>query len=507
MTKDNLKATLLEPVEGEERVLENFKSFMNWSWTSTWLQTSGYQKLQNLFQEAAESASQPQVMEIPPANEEFEGTYNDDTINLDMSLISLNVTDDEAFEDLDASMKSVHLSDSEESSESSSSLDEDHLVSSSDTSSESSDDSESDNEISCSDSELDTSLLPTRSFQVETNNASQDSAISTNGKETSTDNTDQSEITNHRENQEYLAEEETSHANFHDYDSEKLLTFGFLVYQPPMICRHPPPALGRDDSITKLREVLDEVLIKSGNNSSSALLDSRILFAPDQKKKNGSNLMKLREQDAKYGIFLPEIPLLHLRKSKITNLCTGYKEAGIVQLLMYMNDDEKERDWMKLVESTHIDHATRNIKILSLTIHLFLMVLFIRSLSADDATKFLLMLDTLEMDDAIKWAPTFEDFLNKSRKINATFSSHCDIMKHCDKVLVIAAVERFGGPDGYHLLLGAVKQLLPFAFLNGATLYGAFCVRFLITHYSTGPFYQGLKYCLFQHAIKKVTQT
>ena len=162
-----------------------------------------------------------------------------------------------------------------------------------------------------------------------------------------------------------------------------------------------------------------------------------------------------------------------------------------------MNDDEKERDWMKLVESTHIDHATRNIKRLSLTIHLFLMVLFIRSLSADDATKFLLMLDTLEMDDAIKWAPMFEDFLNKSRKINATFSLHCDIMKHCDEVLAIAAAERLGGPDGYHLLLGAVKQSLPFAFLNGATSYGAFCVRLLIAHYSTGPFYQGLKYCLF----------
>ena len=70
-------------------------------------------------------------------------------------------------------------------------------------------------------------------------------------------------------------------------------------------------------------------------------------------------------------------------------------------------------------------------------------------------------------------------------------------MKHCDEVLAIAAAERLGGPDGYHMLLGAVKQSLPFAFLNGATSYGAYCVRLLIAHYSTGPFYQGLKHCLF----------
>lgn len=125
------------------------------------------------------------------------------------------------------------------------------------------------------------------------------------------------------------------------------------------------------------------------------------------------------------------------------------------------------------------------------------MVLYIRSLSADAASQFLLMLDSQNADATIKWAPMFDNLLESSKKKNATFSLHCDIMKHCDEVLAIAAAERLGGPDGYHMLLGAVKQSLPFAFLNGATSYGAFCVRLLIAHYSTGPFYQGLKHCLF----------
>ena len=93
--------------------------------------------MQNLFKDEAKPASQSHVMDVPPppANEEFEGTYNDDTVNLVMSLMSLNVTDDEELKDLDASMKSIQLSESEESNESSmSSLDEDNLVSFSDSS-------------------------------------------------------------------------------------------------------------------------------------------------------------------------------------------------------------------------------------------------------------------------------------------------------------------------------------------------------------------------------------
>ena len=417
LTKDKLKPTLLEAYDEEKRVLENFKSFMNWSWTATWLKTSGYQKLQNIFHEAANSSKQSEAMNFQPQIEEYDGTYYDDTIDLNISFMSLNVAEDEEeLDNLDASMKSIQLSDSEDSNASSScSSDEDDSVPSSDTSSESTSGSESDVQINCSDSELDTSLLANRSFEEESYNTSNNNSLRNSREETSTDKTEKLEMATESDNNEDLEREETSDAHTYEDESEKLLTFGFSVYEPPpMICRHPPPAIGRDDSITKLREVLDEVLIKSGNNSNSSLLDSRILFAPDQKI--GNNLLKLREQDTKYGVFLPEFPLLHLRKSKITNLCTGYKEAGILQLLMYMNDDEKEKDWMKLVEATHIEHATRNIKRLSLTIHLFLMVLYLRSLSADAASQFLLMLDSQNADDTIKWAPMFDNVLKAAKR-------------------------------------------------------------------------------------------
>ena len=48
-------------------------------------------------------------------------------------------------------------------------------------------------------------------------------------------------------------------------------------------------------------------------------------------------------------MFLKEFPLLHLRKSKIVNICSGYKDAGIVPMLMCLHGDD-ESDWMKLVK-------------------------------------------------------------------------------------------------------------------------------------------------------------
>ena len=88
LTKDNLETVLLEPVQ-ERRVLENFKSFMTWSWTSTRLRTAGYQKLENLFKESAESAKQTESMNKPGQDEEYDGYYSYETIDLDISLVSL----------------------------------------------------------------------------------------------------------------------------------------------------------------------------------------------------------------------------------------------------------------------------------------------------------------------------------------------------------------------------------------------------------------------------------
>lgn len=153
----------------------------------------------------------------------------------------------------------------------------------------------------------------------------------------------------------------------HSQASTVLKTFGFEKYNvPPLLCRHPPPATGRDDDILKLREILDDVLIKTGRINMSYEGKDRILFGPDNKI--GANLSQLLSQDNKYRHFLPEFPLLHLRKSKINTLFSAYKDAGLLQLLMYMCDDEK-KEWTKLISMEHIDVATRFVRRLSLSFH------------------------------------------------------------------------------------------------------------------------------------------
>lgn len=52
-------------------------------------------------------------------------------------------------------------------------------------------------------------------------------------------------------------------------DSDKLdivdllKSFGFSKFVvPPLLCRHPSPAIGKDDDISKIKEILDDILIK-----------------------------------------------------------------------------------------------------------------------------------------------------------------------------------------------------------------------------------------------------
>ena len=79
-----------------------------------------------------------------------------------------------------------------------------------------------------------------------------------------------------------------------EVDSPSL--FGFKKYHPPpllsLLCRHPPPAIGRDDDVHKLKEVLDDILIKLQHDNPLHKAD-RILFGPDNKI--GTNLFKLTQ--------------------------------------------------------------------------------------------------------------------------------------------------------------------------------------------------------------------
>ena len=280
----------------------------------------------------------------------------------------------------------------------------------------------------------------------------------------------------------FLPETEPEKFGFQKYVCEQLLT------------RHPPPATGKDDDPDKLREILDDFLLKMGYHEISGK-EQKILFGPDHKI--GKNLLTLRNHTSKYGLFLPEFPLLHVRKHKITILFSAYKDAGIVQLLRYMRDEEEE-DWRKLLSAEHIDTATRHIRRLSITFHLAFLITFIKSLPAQQKK---LLLSSLETEEPSKvchgWDQMYETFMKEGCLKNATFCLHVEIMRHLDDVVAVSLAERLGGKDGYNLLLSALKGSLLFSFLNGAVSYAPYTMQLLLEHYKASPFEQSMKMALY----------
>ena len=96
----------------------------------------------------------------------------------------------------------------------------------------------------------------------------------------------------------------------------------------------------------------------------------------------------------------------------------------------------------------------------------------------------------------------YQEFIKSGCENIATFLLHKEMMDHCDEIVAIALAERMGGPNGYNLLLSAVKSSLPFSFLNGASSYAAFCTELLQEHYKCGKFYQNMKKSLYSTPFK-----
>ncbi|CAC5399883.1 unnamed protein product [Mytilus coruscus] len=216
-------------------------------------------------------------------------------------------------------------------------------------------------------------------------------------------------------------------------------SFGFEKYNPPtLLTRHPPPATGRDDDIITLKEVLDDILIKTDKVGTNAAKSYRILFGADNKI--GANLLKLMSMSSKYKIFIPEYPILHLKKSKINNICSGYKHAGIIQILKYMRDEEYN-EWKKLISADHIEKASRYIRRLSIALRISFQVKFIQTLQQDQRKEVLSDLQQ-ETNNWKKWELLYKDFLAKSRRENATFLLHYEMMEHCEEVSALSLAER-----------------------------------------------------------------
>ena len=272
-------------------------------------------------------------------------------------------------------------------------------------------------------------------------------------------------------------------------------TFGFSIFRPPpFIAKHPPPAVGRDDDINKLKEILDELLRKTDNIHDTESVH-KILFGPDQKI--GENMLKLLSSEPKYRIILLEFPGLHLRKSRITNVCSAYKDAGLLHILKYMRDEDYE-DWGTLISIQDINKATRYIRRVSVGLHIALLSTFMIRLPDEDQEELITdLLSDRAASVSDKWDEKYTNFVKTAARQNATFALHLEIMNHCDEICALALAERTGGIEGYRLLLAVVKSSLTFAFMNGASSYAPYCTQLLKIHYESGPYYQNMKATLF----------
>ena len=285
----------------------------------------------------------------------------------------------------------------------------------------------------------------------------------------------------------------------------QLKDFGFEKYTvESLLTLHPPPAVGRDDDLEKLHEILKDLMLKLGILETESVSKERMLIGVDYKI--GKNLFALLKRDPVFHNFIPEFPPLHLRKSKINTFFSAYKESGIFQILMYMRDDNI-KEWSKLAETAHIDDATRTIKRIGMGLQLAFFFSFIEFLPDAEAKQFILSLESQSASESCKqWHSRYVAFISEVAEKNATFALHKDWLDHCCEISAVYMAERLGGKDGYNLLLAAVKHSLHFSFLNGAGSYGPFCIDLLFEHYEAGSYNKNLKTTLFSTPIYDINR-
>ncbi|CAG2250910.1 unnamed protein product [Mytilus edulis] len=158
--------------------------------------------------------------------------------------------------------------------------------------------------------------------------------------------------------------------------------------------------------------------------------------------------------------------------------------------------DEEYNEWKKLISADHIEKASRYIRRLSIALRISFQVKFIQTLQQDQRKEVLSDLQQ-ETNNWKNWELLYKDFLAESKRVNATFLLHYEMMEHCEEVSALSLAERIGGHQGYNLMLASVKLSLPFAFLNGASSYAAYTTQLLYEHCKCGVFYQNMKESLF----------
>ena len=264
-------------------------------------------------------------------------------------------------------------------------------------------------------------------------------------------------------------------------------SFGFKRFlPPPHIIRNSPGWLGRDDDVTKIKEVCDDIqrMTDSGSRYSVWCFDQKI----------ASCHMKLERVNASYKQQVREVPVLHLTKQKIVNIASAYKSAGFMEIIRFMMDNDKIEDITKLISADNIRSGTRLIRRVAHSLNLALQIEFVQQLTDEQRIEILEDMDELSPKDlADKWDSQFTEHVKRMSDKDATYALHVDMMDHCFDAIAVSFAERIGGPDGYNLLCGIMKSSIPFAFTNGASQYAAFTTRLLIDHSAAPPAIQELK--------------
>ena len=176
-----------------------------------------------------------------------------------------------------------------------------------------------------------------------------------------------------------------------------------------------------------------------------------------------------------------------------------------------MRDDENN-DWATLISAHHIDLATKYIMRLAKALRMAFILQFSIELSkegtaTEELFNTLLNPHLCSEDQLGEWEKRFNKFLKTGRSLSGTFALHVDMLHHLDGIGALYLAERFGGEDGYNLLLASTKSSILFSFLNGATSYASYSIQLLWHHYRAGIFYTKMKSVFSVHHLPEREQT
>lgn len=216
-----------------------------------------------------------------------------------------------------------------------------------------------------------------------------------------------------------------------------------------MLKLHPPPFEGRDDDIVKVREVLNDLLRKTGYTQMPIQsIKDRIILAPDHKI--AQHVFSLRKKSILFRkAFVLEFPLLHLTKSTIVCLLSAYSSAGLSHLMTLMGTEDDDKAWQHLSCVTHITTAVKRITRLCVAFQLCLLLKFLEHLPTDSRDAAMTTLRDNDFSKLEMLQSEYDQFVSSGCDHDSVFRLHNDMLKHMLTVVGLSLAEKMGGVAGY----------------------------------------------------------